>query len=191
MIETKAVFLREKDVVNPDPDVFRAALRKSYGAATDNKERDKGVVQLAKSIGAIVGGEWTGCARRIRRPATDLSGAARARHPARHAGTGACPGDRVSCSAGAGANRKAGAPLTIMTVQDLENLEKSIRHFSLTDLLASYTRECPDRMRSLHNFIAFPEFGKMIEPSDFLFDASIEAHNVLIREFFLKEKPVT
>jgi len=83
------------------------------------------------------------------------------------------------------------APLTIMTVQDLENLEKSIGHFSLADLLASYTRECPDRMRSLHNFIAFSEFGKMIEPSDFLFDASIEAHDVLIREFFPKEKLAT
>jgi hypothetical protein len=31
----------------------------------------------------------------------------------------------------------------------------------------------------------------MIEPSDFLFDASIEAHDVLIREFFPKEKPET
>jgi hypothetical protein len=48
------------------------------------------------------------------------------------------------------------APLTIMTVQDLKNLEKSIGHFSLADLLASYTpRECPDRVRPLHDFIAF------------------------------------
>jgi hypothetical protein len=46
------------------------------------------------------------------------------------------------------------APQTIMTVQDLENLEKSIGHFSLADLLGSYARDCPDRMRSLPNFIA-------------------------------------
>jgi len=78
VVETKAVFLREEDIINPDPDIFLAALRKSYGAATDKKERDKGVAQLAKSIGAIVRGEWTGAHGRIRRLAADLPGAARA-----------------------------------------------------------------------------------------------------------------
>jgi hypothetical protein len=34
------------------------------------------------------------------------------------------------------------APMTVMNVQDLENLEKSIGHFSLAALLASHTRDC-------------------------------------------------
>jgi hypothetical protein len=73
-----------------------------------------------------------------------------------------------------------------MTIQDLENLEKSINNFSLVELLEDYSRECPDRMRSLHNFIAFSGYGAKIRPSDFLMDASIGIHDVLIRELFPK-----
>jgi hypothetical protein len=191
VVETKAVFLREEDVINPDPDIFLAALRKSYGAATDKKERDKGVAQLAKSIGAIVRGEWTGAHGEF--AGLPLIYPVLLAHDTRldTPALGHVLETEFRALLGQVPAGKRVAPLTIMTVQDLENLEKSIGHFSLADLLASYTRECPDRMRSLHNFIAFSEFGKMIEPSDFLFDASIEAHDVLIREFFPKEKPAT
>jgi hypothetical protein len=54
------------------------------------------------------------------------------------------------------------------------------------DLLEDYSRECPDRMRSLHNFIAFSPFAAKIRPSDFLMEASIGIHDVLIRELFPK-----
>jgi hypothetical protein len=51
------------------------------------------------------------------------------------------------------------APLTVMTIADLENLEASVEHFSLRELLRDYSHECPDRLRSLHNFIAFSPYG--------------------------------
>jgi hypothetical protein len=38
----------------------------------------------------------------------------------------------------------SGWPLTIITVQDLENLEKSIGHFGLVDFLAGCARDCPE-----------------------------------------------
>jgi len=37
----------------------------------------------------------------------------------------------------------SGCRWTIITVQDLENLEQSIGHFSLADLLASHARDAP------------------------------------------------
>ena len=40
------------------------------------------------------------------------------------------------------------------TVGDLENLETPTASFAMRDLLQDYTRECPDRMRSLHQFMA-------------------------------------
>lgn len=59
--------------------------------------------------------------------------------------------------------------------------------FSLVDLLEDYSSECPDRMRSLHNYyIAFSQYAAKIRPSDFLIDASIGIHDVLLRELFPK-----
>ena len=83
------------------------------------------------------------------------------------------------------------APLTVMTIQDLENLETSIGNFSLANLLADYSRECPDRMRSLHNFIALSDYGPKIERNEFLMEASIGIHDLLIRELFPSEKSET
>jgi hypothetical protein len=60
VFETKAVFLREDAVMSSEPEDFLAALRAGYGASIDKKERDKGVAQLARSIGAIIRGEWVG-----------------------------------------------------------------------------------------------------------------------------------
>lgn len=46
------------------------------------------------------------------------------------------------------------------------SLEKSIGAFSFVSLLDDYTRECPDRLRSLHNFIAFPAYADKIERNE-------------------------
>jgi hypothetical protein len=64
------------------------------------------------------------------------------------------------------------APLTIMTILDLENLESSVGKFSLVDLLSDYTRACPDRVRSLHNFMALSQYADKIKPSCNLRDRS-------------------
>jgi hypothetical protein len=51
-----------------------------------------------------------------------------------------------------------------MTVDDLENIEASTQNFSIAELLSDYSHECPDRMRSLHNFLLYsPKYkGKML-----------------------------
>ncbi len=78
-------------------------------------------------------------------------------------------------------------PLTVMTIQDLENLEASVNAFSFVDLLGDYSRECPDRMRSLHNFIAFSSYGTKILPSPSLIEASTGIITALLQELFPKE----
>jgi hypothetical protein len=53
------------------------------------------------------------------------------------------------------------APLTTMTIDDLEVLEGSVRDFGLCELLKDYSRECTDRLVSLHNFMAsFPKYSR-------------------------------
>ena len=54
------------------------------------------------------------------------------------------------------------APLIVMTVDDLENLETSIEHFGFRDLLAEYSRSCSDRLTSLHDFIALSEYSQQM-----------------------------
>jgi len=54
------------------------------------------------------------------------------------------------------------APLIIMTVDDLENVEVSIEHFGFCNLLSAYSLHCPDRLTSLHNFIAASDFKDKI-----------------------------
>lgn len=50
----------------------------------------------------------------------------------------------------------------IITIDDLENLESSIEHFSFLDLLSDYSRSHPDRLESMHNFLAFSHYKQHI-----------------------------
>jgi hypothetical protein len=53
------------------------------------------------------------------------------------------------------------APLTVMTLDNLELLEASVRAFGLFELLRDYSRECIERYVSLHNFMAsFPRYSR-------------------------------
>lgn len=55
------------------------------------------------------------------------------------------------------------ANLIVMTVDDLENLESSVREFSLMQLLSSYSEDFPNRDISLHNYMACsPYFSRHI-----------------------------
>ena len=48
---------------------------------------------------------------------------------------------------------------------DLENLESSVGQFGVAQLLADYDSACPDRVRSLNNFIALSSYADKIHPS--------------------------
>jgi len=53
-------------------------------------------------------------------------------------------------------------PLIVMTIEDLENLELSIKHFNFIDLLSDYSKECQDRLMSLKNYIAGSKYNNQI-----------------------------
>ena len=57
-----------------------------------------------------------------------------------------------------GADMKKGhfriAPLIVMSLEDLEHLEFSLRSFSLCQLLSDYSEACWDRLAPLNNFLA-------------------------------------
>jgi hypothetical protein len=189
VFETKASFLREDAVTSNDPQDFVRAIRASYGAAADKEGRDKGVAQLARSIGAIVRGEWKGkcdefAGLSVLYPVL-VAHDTRLDAPA----LGNFLEGEMRGLLGTVPKGKRVAPLTVMTIQDLESLEKSINDFSLVSLLEDYSRECPDRMRSMHNYITFSAYAAKIKPSDFLIDASKGILDVIIKELFPGAKP--
>ena len=60
LFEMKAVFLLESAITDPKPEVFLKEIRARYSGGARKGERDKGVAQLARSVGAVVRGEWKG-----------------------------------------------------------------------------------------------------------------------------------
>jgi len=60
------------------------------------------------------------------------------------------------------------APLTMMTIEDLENLESSINAFSMRQLLFDYTNDVPHGLLSLRNYIARSAYAEKLKPSPFL-----------------------
>jgi hypothetical protein len=184
LFEMKAVFLLESAVTDPDPQAFLGEIRAKYGASNRRGERDKGVAQLARSAGAIVRGEWSGTAGEyasvnVIHPVL-LAHDPRLDAPA----LGLFLESEFRSLLGPVPRGKHVRPLTVMTIQDLENLEQSVNSFSFVQLLDDYTRECPDRMRSLHNFIAFSHYGPKILPSPSLIEASVGIVDALRQELF-------
>lgn len=177
VFETKAAWLREDRIRDDTYEGYLEHLREKYGVRVGRShgERVKGVGQLARSVGAIANRDWLGPQDEYRTAevifpvlvvhdallgapvygnflAGEFEELLRSRMR-----TGGAPRRRVKI-----------APLTVMTIADLEALEESVNHFALRDLLRDYSRECPDRLRSLHNFIAFSRYGTTMYRSAYL-----------------------
>jgi len=79
-------------------------------------------------------------------------------------------------------------PLIIMTVEDLENLETSLKHFGLRDLLSDYSRVCQDRIVSLYNYIATSIYGKKMYHNQWLASKTEELIDKTMRNVFPDHK---
>jgi hypothetical protein len=54
------------------------------------------------------------------------------------------------------------APLIVMTIKELEDLETSVEYFSFRDLIADYSQSYPDRIQTFHNFIYSSKYSQHI-----------------------------
>lgn len=184
VVEMKAAFLPEKAISDDNSEALINEIRSKYGASPKKGERDKGVAQLARSIGAIVRGEWIGNNGEFKdiavlHPVLVVHDT-RLNAPA----LGNFLENEFRAILEPVPRGKRVAPLTVVTIQDLENLECSIKGFSFVQLLDDYARQCPDRMRSLHNFLAFSDYAGKIVPSEFLIDRSVAVLDLLQAELF-------
>lgn len=72
----------------------------------------------------------------------------------------------------------------ILTVDDLENLETSIEHFGFRDMLSDYSKSCPDRLVTLHNFIASSRYNQKMYHNKNIATSSIDIINKSKKAFF-------
>jgi hypothetical protein len=186
VFEIKASWLREDAIADGTPETLLRDIRKKYGIELGSKKHGKGVAQLVRSIGAIARGEWLGPKREfadmgliypvllVHDTLLDAPGIGAFLESEFRALLGDIPIDKVV------------APLTIMTIQDIETLDSSVEYFSFVGLLAAYTRDCRDRMQSLHNYMAFSDYGRRVVQSRYLKESSAEILSLLERELFSK-----
>jgi hypothetical protein len=155
IFEMKASFLREDAILDEMSENFLDHVREKYGATSKKGERGKGVAQLARIIGAIARREWsdasTGCGDATTIYPVLVTHDSRMDTPT----LGKFLAGEFTKLLEKVPTLPRIEPLIIMTVDDLENIEVSTHNFSIAELLSDYSHECPDRMRSLHNFIQY------------------------------------
>ena len=175
LVEAKAVWVRDDTVLTADPTQYLAQLRRKYGAEPDEDgEPRKGVAQLARSIGRVAAGTWTAnddslLSARVIYPVllvhdTLLSAPVHGHFLAKEFERLLEPDDLLA----SGYMRKGRfhvAPLVLMTIDDLELLETSVEEFALIDLLRDYSAQCPDRLVSLHNYLAGSRYAEHLRMS--------------------------
>jgi len=175
LIETKAVFIADAPVIACDEAAFRAELERKYL----RDERDVGIAQLARAIRSLAVGTWAG---------VGTAGAVKLVYPVlvvhdrllveplvtealAEMLVGELSARRVPASWQWEVNGLRFAPLTILTIDDLEDLECSAANVALLDLLQAYSAGVPNRRGSLHDFIASSEFKSAMTVNLTLADA--------------------
>ncbi len=195
LFEMKAVVIPETRILDEDPESYLQCLRGKYSVSegSPGDRKGKGVGQLARIVKLLASKEWLGRDGEFSRVRlvypvlvvydSLLDTPVHAHFLASEFEAHLEPEDRFQ-SGELGKGELRIAPLTIMTINDLEDLETSIEHFALRDLLSDYSKSCPDRMISLNNFIASSEYGQQMYHSRTLSVAGSEILNKAERLVF-------
>jgi hypothetical protein len=186
VVETKAVFLREEAILDDVAESFVAELRRRYGKDPGGKERDKGVAQLARIVRAIVDRVWVGETRELAEARAILP--VLLTHDARMDSPGVCwlLNEDFADLLGEVPRGWRVAPLILLTIEDLENLESSVGQFTLAELLRDYHRDSPDRMVSFRRFLIGSKYQALIKPSGHIMSQSNEQMEAVARTLFPK-----
>lgn len=167
VFEMKAAWIREENVL-ADPDVFLNEVRSRYGHVADSPERPKAVAQLARSIGALARREWSGPDRdyahvRTLYPVLTTFDA-RMGVP----GMGQFLDEEFRERLGPIPTDVFVHRLIVLTIGDLEHLVSGIESLSLREFLHAYSAADPERVGSVHNFLATSAYLNQVKVSPLL-----------------------
>lgn len=185
VFEIKAVWIRENEILTDDHEAYLQHLREKYivGGESARDRKIKGLGQLVRTINLLASQEWAQQNAEFSKVelvypmlvAYDplLSVPVYGNFLASEFKVLLAP-DSEPRSSQMRKGRLRIAPLTVMSVEDLEDLEVSIRHFGFKELLADYSQSHPDRITSLHDFIALSKYNQQMYPNRALVDAGLE-----------------
>jgi hypothetical protein len=195
LFEVKSAFIPD-ELISGRPEDYVQGLRRKYGVSEE--EGIKGTAQLARFVSVMIAAdssqprELEGVERVIPvllvyDPLLDAP--LHTEFLAQEFTMALAPDQMLSN----GEMRKGSlriAKLVTMTVDDLENLESSVKDFSLIQLLSSYSDGVPDRNISLNNYIALsPYFSKHIWYSQRLREEFSQESKVISRRLGIPEVP--
>lgn len=195
LFEMKATWISDRVVAADEPERYLDQLREKYGVHTgpEGRQTAKGVGQLARSICRIANGEWTLTGQDLAGPKRLypvllvhdqlLDAPVHGQFLAEEFVQCLQP-DGVCSNGDLRKGRFAVTPLIIMTIDDLENLEVSLEHFELRDLLCDYSAACLDRIVSLNNFIAASSYGQMMYYNRAVAGKSLDILKHTMKELF-------
>lgn len=164
LFETKTGLIREDKILIDDYEKYLHHLREKY---VESHQGNKGIGQLAKIINMLASRKWLGENQEFSEAERIfpvlvvhdplLSAPVYGHFFASEFDRLLEPDSRPQFGTCLKGNLRITLPIVI-TIDDLENLETSIEYFAFRDLLSDYSRTCPDRLESLHNFIAFSHY---------------------------------
>jgi len=178
LFEIKAVFLPEDKIADDDYETLINELRRRYGVNIGSQDRIQGVGQLARAISKLANDEWEPLGEDLKSAQriypvllvhdSLLDAPCYTNFLAAEFAEALAPDKPYELG---DFDMKKGRfrvmPLIVMTIDDLENLEESVKRFGLRELLEDYSARCRDRMDSLHNFIALSDgYRSKIRPSE-------------------------
>ncbi|HTR81896.1 MAG TPA: hypothetical protein VMM58_09720 [Bacteroidota bacterium] len=185
LFEMKAVWIKEETILADDSNDFFEHLRERYCAIKNlsKSTRNKGISQLVGAVETISTQEFA-----EKHPEFNIS---RVVYPvlvvydalldapvfghflASEFKTLLAP-ESESKSGYMKKGKLTIAPLIVMTIEQLENLEVSIKNFDLQDFLAEYSQSCPDRSVPLHNFISSSKYSTQMIHNSRIIDKALE-----------------
>jgi hypothetical protein len=181
LFECKATWIRDDLVEGRDGDAYRGALIERYSQLSDGTP--KGVGQLARSIRAIEDGSWYATGEGLSSVSkfypvlvvydTRMEAMSHAHFLANEFREALQP-DSILPDGDMQVGSFRVSPIVLLTVDILEILERSIDNFSLVELLRQYSRESPDRMTSLREFLARSTFGRKLFANSSLASSTVE-----------------
>jgi hypothetical protein len=187
LFETKTGLIREDKILNDDYEIYIEHLRERYAA------ENKGIGQLVKAVQFLASRKWLGDNLEFNKVkkvypvivvhdqllSAPVYGEFFASEFLQALGINSLvPNGQLLIE-----NLVVTLPI-IITIDDLENLETSIEHFGFRDMLSDYSKSCPDRIVTLHNFIASSSYNKQMFQNRNIAASSVDIVNKSKKAFF-------
>lgn len=191
LFEMKAVWIPDA-VVSPEQDggAYIEEIRRRYSVGGNDGRADrkvKGVGQLARTIEHLATGEWKSEDAEFDPSARiipillvhdpHLDAPVHSHVLAQEFAALMRKGDRGDDWSEMRVGQRRIAHLIVLTLDDLETLETSSNKFAIIDCLREYAAACPDRMVSVHNFLAASRFRPLLRHNAWLAERFTEILN--------------